>query len=358
MPLKDYFLNNFVMFFELIGLLIILFISAHVSNRIKNYTRAAVVLLFLSVLATAFEGWTQTFEKLSLWRPILTACKYTIYPLILIDLILLVSQNIKPVPKKWRLVALIPELICVPIYFSSQWTHLVFYFHEDNHYAGGTLSYLPYIVFGVYLVIFIVLNILYLKNYSTRNRIIALYICLVSTLCVVVYLILDKTDDYNPIFTSSLVFYFLFIYIHMASIDPLTGLRNRQSYYQDISENEHNITYVASIDMNYLKELNDTQGHSAGDEALVVVANTLISSVGKKAKCYRVGGDEFMILFVIENKQEMENQIQKIKDALANCPYPCAFGYAEKMPGQSLDDTIKESDKQMYINKVDMKANK
>ena len=144
----------------------------------------------------------------------------------------------------------------------------------------------------------------------------------------------------------------------MASIDPLTGLRNRQSYYQDISENEHNITYVASIDMNYLKELNDTQGHSAGDEALVVVANTLISSVGKKAKCYRVGGDEFMILFVIENKQEMENQIQKIKDALANCPYPCAFGYAEKMPGQSLDDTIKESDKQMYINKVDMKANK
>lgn len=358
MELKDYFLNNFVMFFELIGLIIILFISAHLSKRVKNYTRAAVLLIFISVLVTAFESWTQTFETLSIWRPILTAAKYTIYPLIVIDLIFLISQNFKPLSWKMRLVLLIPELICIPIYFTSQWTHLVFLFSEDNHYGGGILTNLPYFIFAIYLAVFVVLNILYLSNYSVRNRIIALYICLASAACVVVYLIIGKTDDYNPILTSSLVFYYLFIYIHMASIDSLTGLRNRQSYYQDILESAHKITFVASIDMNDLKEINDTQGHSAGDAALNTVARTLNSCLSKGVRCYRVGGDEFMILCFIDNKKEAEKQIQKIKEAVNNCQFACAFGYAEKYSGKSIDETIKESDKQMYINKAEMKANK
>ena len=93
MPLHEYFLNNFPMLFELIGLLIILFISAHISRRVKTYTRLAVLLLLTSILVTAFEGWTQTFERLSLWRPILTAFKYSLYPLILIDLILLATHS-------------------------------------------------------------------------------------------------------------------------------------------------------------------------------------------------------------------------------------------------------------------------
>lgn len=357
MPLHEYFLNNFPMLFELIGLLIILFISAHVSKRIKTYTRLAVLLLLSSILVTAFEGWTQTFDRLTLWRPILTGLKYSIYPLILLDLILLAFQNIKIIPIKWKIIAFIPEAICVPIFLSSQWTRLVFYFSDDNHYFGGAVSKLPYILFGIYLVLFVVLNIIYLKNYSIRNRIIALYISLASAAVVVVYLIIGKTDDYNPIFTSALVFYFLFIYIHMASIDPLTGLRNRQSYYQDLSESGSKITYVASIDMNDLKELNDTHGHSNGDEALVVVAETLTANVSKKARCYRVGGDEFMILYIGESKQDMAVQAEKIKAAMNNCKYKCAFGYAEKKSFMSVDDAIKESDKQMYINKAELKAN-
>lgn len=358
MPLKEYFLNNFVMLFELIGLLIILFISAHVSKRIKSYTRAAVILLFVSMLVTAFETWTQTFETLSLWRPILTAFKYTIYPLILLDVIFLVSQNIKPISNKWRLIVSIPALVCIPIYFTSQWTHIVFYFLQDNHYSGGPLSNLPYIIFALYLVLFLVLNIIYLRNYSIRNRFIALYICLASALCVVIYIIVNKTDDYNPIFTASLVFYFLFMYIHLASIDPLTGLRNRQSYYQDISETGNRVTCVMSVDMNNLKELNDTEGHAAGDNALIEVAKSLMKSSGKRTRCYRIGGDEFMILLTLESQEEIDKQIERIKESLNNCPYPCAFGYAKITNDKTIDDAIKESDKQMYLNKAEMKANK
>ena len=358
MNIGNYFLNNFVMLFELVGLLIILFISAHVTRRIKVFTRTAVFLIFASILITSFENWTQTFDTLSPWRIILTAAKYTVYPLIIIDIIFLVVQNMKPFSKKWLLIFSLPELIAVPLYFTSQWTGLVFKFTETNHYAGGPLNNLPYIIFAFYLLVFVVLNIVYLHSYSVRNRIIALYISLVSAACVVVYLIIGKTDDYNPILTSSLVFYFLFLYIHMASIDPLTGLRNRQSYYQDLLENGHKINYVASIDMNDLKVINDTEGHAAGDQALIAVADLLKNNVGSKARCYRVGGDEFMILFILESRKEVEERIVKIKEALKNSEYVCAFGYAEKLSGVSLDDTIKESDRQMYINKADLKKQK
>lgn len=358
MDFQTYILNNFVMLFELIGLIIILFISAHVSKVVRNYTRLAVLLLFLSITITLLESWTQTFTTLSIWRPILTSLKYLIYPSISIILIMLVSENNKPLPKKWIIALLIPHLITVPIYFSSQWTKLVFHFSNDNHYGGGVLSNLPYFIFSFYLVIFVGLNILYLKNYSVRNRIIALYITLVSAACVVVYAIIGKTDDYNPIFTSALVLYLFFIYIHKASIDTLTGLRNRQSYYQDILEGEHNITFVASVDMNDLKIINDTKGHAAGDEALSVVAKTINGCLGRKTRCYRVGGDEFMILSTLEHEDEINAMIKQIKEALNNCPYPCAFGYAERKNGKSIEGAIKESDELMYVNKAEMKNKK
>ena len=83
MDFIEYLADNYVMFFELVGLLIVLFISAHTPKKIKFYTRLTIALLFLCSIITVFEKWTQTFETLSIWRPILTACKYTIYPLIL-----------------------------------------------------------------------------------------------------------------------------------------------------------------------------------------------------------------------------------------------------------------------------------
>ena len=71
-------------------------------------------------------------------------------------------------------------------------------------------------------------------------------------LCVILYLSLKIYLDYSPVLTSGLVFYYLFIYIHMANVDPLTKLLNRQIYYQDISDKGYKITAVVSVDMNNL----------------------------------------------------------------------------------------------------------
>ena len=359
MPVLDYFVNNLVMLFELVGLFIILFISAHVSKQVKLYTRITILLLFISMLVTATENWLGSRDTYTVWRPILTSFKYTFYPLILLSVILMVSQFMAPIPLKWFLPALIPVVVALPIYLSSQWTGLVFKYATDtNSWGGGPLRLLPYIIFVFYLVIFLAQNIVYLRYYSTRNRIIALYIALGYLAIVVTYFIIEKTEDFNPLFTTSVLFYFLFIYIHLASIDPLTGLKNRQSYYQDMDEFKHKITFISSIDMNDLKLINDNEGHAAGDEAIKTIAKILKNNVGLRANCYRVGGDEFMIFFFYNSENEVKKRIASMREEIEKANYSCAFGYAKRNPKLTMEENIQISDQKMYENKAEMKVAK
>lgn len=352
MSFKEFIGQNYIMFFELIGLLITLFISVYISKRIKMLARIAIALIFVTIVASAFEKWTQTFDTLSIWRPILTACKYSLYPTIIYFFILIVSSVKKNTSKIFNIVLLIPILIFIPIYFTSQWTHLICYYSEKNGYHGGPFNRLPYFLFGLYLVVFIVQNILLLKNYSIRSRAIVVYIPLGAALGVLIFLLLDITDDYLPIFTSSIVFYFLFLYIHMAGVDTLTGLVNRQNYYHDIDTVGPKVSSVVSIDMNDLKMINDNEGHDAGDKAIVDIANILRDNAGSRSTIYRIGGDEFIIFYYDVKEDDVTSRIEAIKEGLVKDNYSCAIGYAMVKNVGNLEEAIKAADRRMYLDKA------
>ena len=348
MDFIDYFLTNFTMFFEIIGLILILFLSAHISKKMKKYTRITIGLILITSLASFFEAWTQTFEHLSMWRPVLTATKYTMYPLILICVIFLMSPVQEIIPNKWKILFVIPEIVSIPLYYTSQWTHWICYFTEPNSWQAGPLRYWPYIIFIFYLILFIVQNILYLKESSSRDRFMVLYISVGAIVGVVLYIIFDRRDDYTPLFTSCLAFYYLFLYIHMAGTDPLTKLLNRQSYYQEIDITGSSIDAVMSIDMNELKYFNDTYGHSKGDESLVTIASILKKNCGTKL-LYRVGGDEFIALYRNNTEEEIKGFIEKMREELAKTEYSCAFGYSMKKG--SVDEMVSIADQNMYEDK-------
>lgn len=250
MGFVHYVLENFTMLYELLGLVVILGVSAHLSQRMKKLTVTVVILLFLESVVFSLEQWTQTFEKLSILRPILTAILYSIYPLILMTLTLLTETN--GVTRRSLFLA-IPWIISVPLFFFSQWTHLVVWYHEENHFARGPLSYLPYFLFLFYIVVFFVQNVRYFRSYSSMNRAAARYIVLGAVAGVVLYFFFDGYKDYSAIFTSAILLYYVLVYIHMARIDQLTSLPNRQSFYQDLATESQSVTGIISIDMNELK---------------------------------------------------------------------------------------------------------
>ena len=77
--------------------------------------------------------------------------------------------------------------------------------------------------------------------------------------------------------------------------DGLTGLRNRKALEEDIPKiiDKHVTTYM--IDVNYFKSINDTYGHAVGDKVIKATANW-VKTVFASDRCYRYGGDEFLIL--------------------------------------------------------------
>ncbi|MDR3139556.1 MAG: GGDEF domain-containing protein [Treponema sp.] len=87
----------------------------------------------------------------------------------------------------------------------------------------------------------------------------------------------------------------------MAYTDLLTGLNNRTAFELDkkrIQGNLKNYTPLVMLmfDLNNLKEVNDTLGHSKGDLYLVTAAHLIQKHFGLYGECYRIGGDEFCVI--------------------------------------------------------------
>lgn len=89
----------------------------------------------------------------------------------------------------------------------------------------------------------------------------------------------------------------------MSSTDLLTGVLNRNAMNNRISDDLSGVTAIDKpfgvffVDVNGLKVVNDTQGHRAGDALLKDVASTLLEISDDSDEVYRVGGDEFLIIF-------------------------------------------------------------
>ena len=105
----------------------------------------------------------------------------------------------------------------------------------------------------------------------------------------------------------------------LATVDSLTGLRNRFRFHMDLKEAVESADAQSKpfalfvVDMDGFKEINDTLGHPVGDKALAEVGARLQSEFGHCATVARLGGDEFCIIY-----PDMwdENQVELVAQQL------------------------------------------
>ena len=147
-----------------------------------------------------------------------------------------------------------------------------------------------------------------------------------------------------------------------AHIDTLTKLFNRNSFEEDVetlkcSDNVSELIAV-TVDINRLKEVNDTIGHAAGDELIKGTAEVLNATFGKYGSCYRTGGDEFIVLIqdkdisTDEIKCEFDKNISGWSGNYVD-KLSVSAGYArmKEFEHMDIDELIKISDKRMYQEK-------
>jgi diguanylate cyclase (GGDEF)-like protein len=146
--------------------------------------------------------------------------------------------------------------------------------------------------------------------------------------------------------------------------DALTGLLNRRGWdvrFQALEEQykrEGGNACVVAIDLDGLKQLNDTQGHAVGD-ALIRRAGRALESVGRRDDFVaRLGGDEFAYLAVDCQPQHAEVVVARLQQALVRASVQASIGHAMRDLAGSLPQAFKEADAAMYADKRARKARK
>lgn len=143
----------------------------------------------------------------------------------------------------------------------------------------------------------------------------------------------------------------------MAFTDILTGLKNRTAFEEKqkeiiTQENEKKVKYKCGLiifDLNGLKEINDKYGHQAGDILLRNFSECL-RSVFPIQKIYRLGGDEFCVLYENITEKAIENKILRLKIYTDNKGISVAHGWGtfnEKID-KTFADFFKRIDMKMY----------
>ncbi len=95
-----------------------------------------------------------------------------------------------------------------------------------------------------------------------------------------------------------------------ALLDPLTGIRNRRGIYRRLDQTitifreTGQTTAVMYLDLDEFKDVNDRHGHAVGDQVLAETAQRLASSLGGDSVVGRVGGDEFVVIAPVVNRDQ------------------------------------------------------
>ncbi|MBR5109864.1 MAG: GGDEF domain-containing protein [Clostridia bacterium] len=142
-----------------------------------------------------------------------------------------------------------------------------------------------------------------------------------------------------------------------AETDALTDLPNRYSleqYLLEIGESGGAIA-VLLFDVNYLKRMNDTNGHLAGDQLLRTAGACIREcfELEGKGRCYRIGGDEFAAVLRDLSEEEVKSRIERFSLALEREKISVSVGYAyaDKVDENSFGKLMKKADKFMYAQK-------
>ena len=154
------------------------------------------------------------------------------------------------------------------------------------------------------------------------------------------------------------------MYREMAVRDGLTGLYNRAAFEEWMNEtNDFNDVMIVMMDLNDLKECNDTYGHIEGDKYLINSANLISRNFGEIGKCYRLGGDEFCVIVPKASSVHIENFLKRMERKESdinkfNKKQKLAIAYGVAVfndRDNSFADTYKRADDNMYEKKSMMK---
>uniref|UniRef100_B8HS15 Diguanylate cyclase with GAF sensor n=1 Tax=Cyanothece sp. (strain PCC 7425 / ATCC 29141) TaxID=395961 RepID=B8HS15_CYAP4 len=147
-----------------------------------------------------------------------------------------------------------------------------------------------------------------------------------------------------------------------ALTDSLTSLYNRRGWDQLLAAEETRCqryghpACVVAIDLDGLKQINDTQGHGKGDELICRAGRAIRKVLRQQDVLARIGGDEFVVLGVECDALSAKNLIERIYASLSAVQVEASVGLAMRDPRQGLCHAVEQADQAMYACKQTRKT--
>lgn len=248
----------------------------------------------------------------------------------------------------------------------SQFNGIIYTISPDNVYARGPLYPLS-AAFSIVLLLYASSIVLVNRRKIERRHFYALlfftfppFVCLVFQI-----FFYGLSLSLNGVAMSILIV-FLYIQNQWVNLDYLTGVYNRkmlETYLKKriMTSTEGKAFGAIMIDINDFKCINDTYGHSAGDQALQKTAQLLKSCLNRNDFVARYGGDEFCVVLDLPEPDFLRKTAEYITrcfeqyNEVSEVPYKLSLsmGYAvyDHRSHRSADGFEKEIDQRMYRDK-------
>ena len=353
--------------------LLVLSILVFENNRIRKERKGVLFLTYAVVALAALAEWLGLMLNGKVSTGLLKFIKFMDYILTPVAGGMIVLQFKKETKIIERSIFGVLAVNFI-FQFISLFTNWMVKFNDENKYEHGSLYILYIIMYFLVIILTIVEFGLFGRHFRKKNRL-SLYSILSF---VVIGVTLQMVTGVRVAYVA-LTIALAFLFIHhsefsqlsaddkieeqkiLITIDPLTGISNRYSYEQDLGNIDFNDDFVVfSVDINGLKRANDNFGHKAGDELIVGTAETISSVFSKYGKCYRTGGDEFIVLAHVNNTriEDILHELTKKADRwsgkeIKELSLSAGAASKKEFPDYSIDELVGEADQRMYKIKSD-----
>lgn len=359
--------------FSIAILLLIIIYYERNGDKASRHTRLFLGMLKLGVLMMVFDSMGRFDGNPDTIYPIINSIGnfmlFVLAPVLPSLWLMYVHYYISPngkVTKFIKVSVIAVNIVTVLLVIGSQFNGWLYSIDDMNLYDRG-----PFYVIAPILTFYLLLTstayVLFYKNKIQYTHYIPFLVFPVAPL---IGTLLQAFIYGYPFALMGLIFSVLMIAFFAQSIetnlDYLSGVYNRKRLegylHKKIVNSSRSNTFSAIMaDVNGLKEINDTYGHTVGDEALVTISSLLRSILRSNDFVARYGGDEFCIILDTSNEETLARVVKKIKRQLTAYnemslkPYKLglSMGYAVYDPDSGMNEKefYNTIDAQMYEDK-------
>lgn len=341
----------------------------------KKLLYLTYALIAVSTLIELLGGWLDVRSGIPLWvLPMVKCVDYIVKPMAGGALVAQMRLH-----DRWVKAILCILSLNVLLQIVAAFNGWMIVMDANGHYAHGLL-YPAYLTACLAIVILVTVeSILYGRNFSRQNRV-SLFAVMLFVVAGIAMQALLPTRPKAACVAMTMGAALMYIrYMEFSSLemddrieaqrqqidsDALTGVLNRHAYTQallelnDASELPSDLVIFVA-DINGLKQVNDSLGHTAGDELIIGSARCLEAAFDDKGSCYRTGGDEFAVFAhmghdeVEETLSRLEDETKRWKGALVSTlTMSCGYAIAVDCEGVSAEGLVREADRAMYAVKA------